>query len=955
MTDNTHWVPQEDGTHLPSAELVEAVRANPEQFPNAAEDFAALSGKSKEEVQAILDYQSFGEQLPVIGHVADAAINVAQGAREAGNVLADKVADGAEYLGAGDYANNVRERVQVQRDSDVSIDPKFDTERGVGEVLTEGLGQAAPAMVAATAAPGFLTGAAVGGTAAYLTFEDEDNLVQMADEVSGGAMPDFLVIEETDAPEVRNLKGLAGHLISDFAMAGAGQLIGRVWKAFKGGNPQVIQETLEATAKEAGVEITGDAVDSIAGASKGQKSISEVAQTIVSPKKDAAEVTAEVAASAKAQNVATVASKEVGEEVAEHVPSRPMVAKFRSEAMGALDATLKRSSSTNAGKRLEIKDFKEADTGRAVYLKKSEEVLGSLYRGNYDEALDTIRNFRTTNAPEYDTLWRGSVLKASLEQIESRFDDIVLSIRKDPSLKTRKAWKELSSDIYDAKLKMAELYRETGSGSSYALLNRKLGITSDDAGLLKAIDTAEDTLNASLKEQGYNILSNRSDFMLAKAQKLEDLGINPMDVMEELDNMFREFDDLRKGALESMKTNKIAQLSKAEKAKLENSFIRVLHDLHSSALLGQPSTAGLEVSSNFINNITLPMANVVGARNIKQLPSGLRRAAREYAGYKAGWGHSWDTFKRAYIRGKSVTDDFDVLDGAHASKIDYEKLASDGNFFGYALTRLWKFAADVSIGASEAQKAWRTYGMAYADGVELSLKTGMTKPTAKKKALEYARSVFDENGAITDMALRLDVQRSSWQSVIDSRYLTGKGAQVIENLRNSTNPVVSTMSRATIPFFRTLVNIGGDAAQTVMPPSFMIKALAKTKLGNHAVMSARFIDDFTGRNGVAAMTRAKARQRMGWTMFGTTMALMESGAIQITPPGGYQSWNAKMAQWETAPGSSLIIGDTSVDLTRFLPFSAPLLFAGIYNDKVRTSELEMRNGEYVGPVDEDKS
>ena len=952
--DNSNWVPQEDGTHLPSEKLISAVRENPEQFPNAVDDFAALSGKSKEEVQEILNNKSFGDSVPVLGHIADVGVDLGQGLLRAGTSLTEKQAYLARKVGLDGVADFLEEDTEASREINSKIDPKFSTEVGVGETLTEGLGQAAPAIAAgiATGGTGFLASGAATTATGYLTFEDEDNLVQITSEYTDGVVPDFLVIQEDEDEDVKKLKGLAGHAISEFALAGAGHLIGRVWKAFRRGDPKVIQETLEATAEEAGV-LLDDAGDALAATQRGQKSIAEFAQSAAKPV-NAAEVAAEVTASAKAQNAAIVVAKEAGEEAAEHIPSQPLVRKFRNEAMGALEQTLKRSAEVNTGNREAIEAFKAADDGLALYSKQSEDVLKSLYASDYDGALDKIVSFRTTNNPEYDALWRGSVTKAALEQMESRFDDIVVAIRQDPTLKTRKAWKELTSDVFDAKLKLAEVYRESGSGSSYALLNRKLGIVAEDTTLVKAIDNAEDALNEQLKEQGYNLLSSRSDFMISKAKRLEDMGIDSINVVEMLDEMFEEFNKGRQGALASLKSNQIAQLSKAERDALENSFMRMVHDAHSSALLGQLSTTGLEVSSNFINNTLLPIGNIFG--DLTKMPVGVRRAWREYAGYKAGWNHSWQTFKKALAKGKSVTDDFDILDGAHANASDYTTLLKNGKYGQYMMWRLWKGASDISIAASESQKAWRTYGMAYADGMEITTKSGLKGSAAKTKALEYASKMFDENGQITDMALRLDVQRTSWQSVVDNRYLTGQAAQFIENMRNSPSPLISTMSRATIPFFRTLINIGGDSAQTVMPfPSAAIKALKNTKLGHHAVMSARFLDDFTGANGVRAMQRAKARQRIGLSVIGGTMALLETGQIQITPPSGLSAgWDAKMAQWETLPPSSLIVGDTSIDLARFLPFSAPLLFAGILHENKKQAEMQMKGGDYIpmeGDVD----
>jgi hypothetical protein len=89
MDQTSPWVPQEDGTQLPSAALAKAYRENPDQFPNFIDDAVALSGKTREEVQAIVDNpyaagNTFGGT--VLGPVAKIATmpDVRKGLAEAG-------------------------------------------------------------------------------------------------------------------------------------------------------------------------------------------------------------------------------------------------------------------------------------------------------------------------------------------------------------------------------------------------------------------------------------------------------------------------------------------------------------------------------------------------------------------------------------------------------------------------------------------------------------------------------------------------------------------------------------------------------------------------------------------------------------------------------------------------------------------------------------------------------
>ncbi len=128
MDQTSPWVPQEDGTYLPSAELVKAVRENPDQYPNALDDFTALSGKSREEVQAILDNPlAAGGYLsgPVVGPIAKVATfpDVRRGLAEAGGWAAKK-------LGFGDAGQAIQDYGQT-------LNPQFDTERAFGDKLAE--------------------------------------------------------------------------------------------------------------------------------------------------------------------------------------------------------------------------------------------------------------------------------------------------------------------------------------------------------------------------------------------------------------------------------------------------------------------------------------------------------------------------------------------------------------------------------------------------------------------------------------------------------------------------------------------------------------------------------------------------------------------------------------------------------------------------------------------------
>ncbi len=936
MAENSPWVPQENGTYLPSADLVRRVRENPDQFPNAVEDFTAISGLPREEVEAILNNPlreggSFGFLPSFSGPklLMDASEGAVRGAEWAARKLFNEE--------AGDAVGSVAD----------AIDPAFETEKGVVEQVQEVAGQAAPAVAAGVAGGGVIAGGVAGAGVATLTFGDEDNLMNLANDYADGLVPDFLTIQEEDDADTRALKNLSANLIVDLATAGLGHGIAKVYRIFRE-TPSGFadMDTLKALGDEYGIPLR----ETEGGSSAATEAVRAVAKKAADEQPTAADVVKIRKAAAKDKVLEDIASKELGHSIAKNADEGVVVAEdvaqaFRQETLGPVNRLLNRSAEVNVGKAGRIENFRGTDGGYQVYAAHTEEVLKALSTNNIPDVLRLIRQI--DEMPQASTVghtYKTSLLNASLQRLDDNFEEIIKRIREDPSLVTKRAWKELAAEYHANKVRLAEMYREIGSSSSYAFLNRK-GVKFDDRALTQLLET-EGELIQQLKDQGYNLFSSRAEFVASKALTLDEMGYDTLQVMDELHKMFDEFDAARTGVIDNMKSNNLSKLTKAEREALENSFMRVLHDIHSSALLGQPSTALLEVSSNFLNNLTLPFTQHV-------LTNGnARRAFREYSGYAAAWGRGWETFKKAYMAGKSVTDDFDILDGAHSSWIDYAEMAKNGKGGWYVFMRLWKFAADLSIAASESQKAWRGMGIAYADGYELALKQGATKPQAKKLALEYANNSFTPEGTFKDTALKLDVQQTSWQSVLDTRYATGKVTQYIDNLRNSTSPYVAIPARAAVPFWRTLINIASHSLQTVQPvPAVVLKGFAKTPYAGKMVKLAKFMDDFTGSNGYAAQQRAIGRQRLGYSMLAAGWALMESGQIDITGPSGYKRWDAKLAEMQEYPASSLIIGDTAIDLTRLLPFSAPLLLLGVMKDAEREDAMEMKDGNWVSPDD----
>ena len=938
MDQTSPWVPQEDGTYLPSAELVKAVRENPDQYPNALDDFTALSGKSREEVQAILDNPlAAGGYLsgPVVGPIAKVATfpDVRRGLAEAGGWAAKK-------LGFGDAGQAIQDYGQT-------LNPQFDTERAFGDKLAEIGGQAAPAAAGAIAAGGVIPAAIVGAGISTLTFADEDNLANLANDYVDGLVPDLLVVKPEDDEGARAAKNMATNLIVDLAASGLARGIGAAYRLLKEiPDGFVDMNALKQIADDNGVPLR----DTPSSPETAMNVIEQVAQ------KAADDIPAPVESAvmrkqvAKDNIIADITEKDFGRPIikteAQAAPIPQDVAQdLRQRLLGPVKALEDRVSQINTSKEYGVKSVVGEERGLR-YSEHAAQVASAIHRR------DTAEIVRLTKLidklPEAATVgheYKTAVLRTSLEHIEDNLDEIIRRIREDPSLKTKATWRELAADYYQSKGVLAEMYREIGTSSSYAFHLRQ-GRKFDDR-VLQMFSDAEKEMQAKIKGalgEGYHLFSTKAEFIASQAYRLESMGYNTLEVLDDLYRMFDEFDAARAGVIDNLSSNRLARLSKEQRQALEGSFLRYLNDMRASAMLGQFSTASLEAVSNALNNVLLPISQHV-------LRGNLKRAWREYAGYATAVNRSFKAMKDVYKTGRSL-DDFDIFDGSHSIKKDYKTLADDKKWAQYMFYRVWDFAATLAHSASEGSKVWRAAGVAYADGYDLAIKGGATKPQAKKLALDYVSSVFDENGAIKDAALKIDVASTSWQAAFDTRYVTGKMAQFADNLRNHPNPVVNAFAQGAIPFWRTLVNIASNSMQTVQPvPAWALSALNRTKYGRKFIGLTKFMDDFTGTNGLAAKQRAIGRQRLGFMTMAAGWSLMATGKIDITEPAGYRSWDAKMAQMQQNPASSAIINGHAVDLTRLLPFSAPLMLLGVMKDMERENQLQMKNGNYVAPDD----
>src|SRR5690606_12812158 len=269
-------------------------------------------------------------------------------------------------------------------------------------------------------------------------------------------------------------------------------------------------------------------------------------------------------------------------------------------------------------------------------------------------------------------------------------------------------------------------------------------------------------------------------------------------------------------------------------------------------------------------------------------------------------------------------DDFFLKEGSFSRVLDHENM----NPLTSLLWRGFTIAVDTAQASAAFFKTMRAYGLAYADGLEAALSTGMTKAQAKKAAQEYATARFDPDGAIIDEDFRIRAGQSAFQQSFDGSTLTGKLGQWVENTRNSQAAfgILGLTARAALPFFRTLANIGSNSAQFIMPPGVSV---GLKRLFPEGTQVAKFLDDFSGKNGDEALRMARGRHRVGMALTAGAFSLTQLPGIEITGPSRGKRWDAQKRSFEEFPPSSIIINGNAYDLSRFLPFSAPLMLAGV--------------------------
>lgn len=920
----SNFIPQENGGVLPSSELMERVRANPKDYPHAAQDFSDLSkGQyTPEQIQDIIDnpFAKGSPTEPLITGADEILVDAAQGALTGLGVAARKT---GEFF---DVDLGVSEALE---DAAQFLDPKLETEKSTGESLTEGAGQAVPAI--GTAAGAFAaTGGAiapvlVGAAASTATFENDENLINVMEEFFPEYTPDQLVVQEDDTEGIATLKHFTANLMTDASIPVIGRVLGKALKILKGGDPKQAIALLEEVADDADVLAQLD---------------DDIAQIFASPAVVEAQKVPTVVLD---QQLLTGVTKALDDEVAVlNRTMEPVVEAAPREYVEAFTAKIEKPL-----KQFEARGRKTTDLPdlpielKAAYKVQAEEVAEAAYRGDNAAVLDIIKGgLKVTEGsplanleslPIYESVLR----KTALEHMDNKFHAVIQKIRANPDVKTAQSLSEITRESLYVNSELYDLYRRSGTAASHALSLRKGSLPSE---LLDDLPEVLEEFDEDVLREGIGLFDSKTTFVQKKIIALEDSGINAAQALDDIYKMFDEFELANEGKREIL--GRKTKLTGLEKQGLIARYVQVLKDLQGSMLLGQYMTSLTEILSTGAQTALLPMMQTLGGGSGS-------RMFREYMGMMASTALARRNFTKSLKLGKDIVDDWYFKEGSFSRLLDHEEFLKQG-WSGQIKSLLWRMlthAVDLSQASTAFFKTSRAFGISYADGLQAARKSGLKGKAAREAAKDYAQKRFSPDGAIIDEDLRNLAAQAPFQTEFDGSTMTGKLGQWIENLRNSSSfyGLGGLALRGVLPFFRTLTNIGSRGAQMILPPgsSFALKKF--TPEGTHI---ARFLDDFTGKNGEAAAQVARGYNRLGMSMVGAAFAITQMEGVEITGPSRTKRWDAKKQAFELLPASSLIIGNEALDLSRLLPVSAPLMTAGVLRDYQLADRLRMEGGEY---------
>lgn len=927
-----------DGSFFPSDELLREVKKNPEKYPDAVADFSKLSGESEDYIKGkieLSDYVPAGTSL-IKGMV--------QGVE---NVLSLPT----DLVGMDEVSDQIKGSVS----DSIYTDP---------ESTTQNLGQLAGQLVAPVGLAGPISKGLAGastltrwvGTAAAegalsAAFLDSDqNIVNTLD--SFGLAPDAIkgfAATEEDSNAYKRLKtlttdGVLSGIISFGFMAGS-KAAQTIFKRLKAGE-EVPPEELAKAADEVQTELaedTGVPRDSVL---EGPEMTDEaLAETVEAPIATQALQQEFKLADDTAPALTEVETKALKVEAAKEQLKQDLIlaetgmvpdnlpTAFRAHIEEAIAPAQRFAQTvTDPAQRARLETLWN-ETGKPLALNNAVSVFKFIQRGEIEKAIKLAKKQVDLGDATLTLLHQGALIRTTLSAVESKFDEIIKAIRSDPKLKTKKAYQQVAVQTIQSHVGLHEVYRSLGRSASYQMLLRKSDGTLK--GLKEEFDFIDEleAITNDLTSSYFNGMTQEA-FTIARAKEVFDLGLNPLDVMDEIERVWKDFEGI--GVPKKFKGAAMAEVS--------NNLIRNIKELQNTALLSTLTTTGINAVSTALQTVSMPMYRVMNGQ--------VKQGLREYIGYMHGLQTAFRFAKKAWVDQMPVlsrSDRMETLTGT------WLKASERKTILGSLMVRAFKSIVDLQLATDEFFKHVRYQGVRYADGIGLAKAAGKTKDEAHQFALDYLKAGVGPDGRGLDPVAVAEANRAAFNEIFDDRYLTGKMLGAIEKWRLA-DDVGGLAATLVIPFQRTPMAIFNTAMHTTglsavtAPPLYAIEKAARRLGYKGSKMNLKIHDDLLGLNGVRRAQAARAQMAIGAMMATTLYFMEEAELITLRGPTKMADWKGQRSERDLLPPSSLTVGNETYDLNRFLPFSAPMIAYGAVADSLRDSKLT-QTGQYMGSED----
>ena len=337
-------------------------------------------------------------------------------------------------------------------------------------------------------------------------------------------------------------------------------------------------------------------------------------------------------------------------------------------------------------------------------------------------------------------------------------------------------------------------------------------------------------------------------------------------VKQKISEIIKEFDTY--GGSKADFLNKLSKAENVDVSKVlsyvtKNKSWNVVNEVWINALLSNPKTHIINISSNIANTIIKPFEQFIGSQltfgtsnKAKLIRAESKRALRTYIGFRE---YLYDAIKYA---GKAFKKEDTIIGG----KGGLTKLDTPVRSLGGIAGKLVRIPTRLLNTADEFFKQINYRSKLKADAVMKAIELGkdpkkIVGSTLKKRpisefdayVLEYIRKGFDENGLV-------GIDPSAMRYAQESTYtqdLTG----IFKRMQDIVNeyPVL----RQIVPFVRTPVNL-------------MLNIVDRTPLG---LIRKQYLDDFLGKNSPEATAKARGQIALGTALMTYASMLYKEGYI----------------------------------------------------------------------------